>query len=102
MKQITRQNAKELGLDFDELIDDFYKTSYIEYIDSGWFSMRSIVLIGKEFFPNISEDLYGFWETNEYGWREYEGSRFNEINTLTKVEKKTRTVEETYWEEIND
>ena len=43
VNKITRANASELGVDFNELIDDFFETSYEEHRRGSNFYTRSSI-----------------------------------------------------------
>ena len=58
--------AKDYGLDFYELLDDFYDDSKSRHRRDSSFYKKSIVEISEENYPNVDKELYGFWETNEY------------------------------------
>ena len=104
VNKITRESAKELGIDFNDLIKDFYDTSYQEYHRNSTFSQQSIVEINEEYYPTVPKELYGYWETNEYDWSDEHGYISNHIDTLTRVELETvtRTITETCWFEVKD
>ena len=102
INKITRKLTKELGIDFDLLIDDFIDTSYEEHRRDSNFFTQSIVEIYQYLDDNIPEEWYGYWETNRY-INDYEhGYDATEINTLTRVVQKEREVIETYWAEVTD
>lgn len=60
INKITRESAKELGINFDDLIKDFYETSYQEYYKNSTFSRQSIVKIDEEYYPTVPKELYGY------------------------------------------
>lgn len=97
--KITRQNAKELGVDFNELISDFDDTSFQEHRRGSTFFTRSIIVIREQWFPEANRELDGYWETNTYISSE-DDKDLNEITELNRVEKKERVVTETYWEKV--
>lgn len=98
MNKITRAIAKELNIDFNDLISDFDDTSYKNYRRGSNFFTRSIVVINEEYFPDVPRDLDGFWETNTYVWDDNEGFNHMDIYELNRVEKKEKVVTTTYWE----
>ena len=98
MNKITREIAKELNIDFNDLISDFDDTSYQNHRSSSNFFTRSIVVINEKFFPNVPRELDGFWETNTYVWDDDEGYDHMNIYELNRVEKKEKVVTTTYWE----
>lgn len=100
MNKITRESAKEMGIDFNSLLDDM-ETSKEEHRRGSTFYMRSIVEINEKYFPEIPRELDGYWETNQYIWSEEDWDK-DEIDTLTRVEKKERIITETYWEPVKD
>lgn len=70
---------------------NFYVTSIVEFRteDAGYYHN----------VPNYS-DFIGTWETNSYIWDDSYGIDGSEITELTKVEKRTKVVETTYWEAV--
>jgi hypothetical protein len=100
MNKITRKTAKEMGIDFNSLLDDM-EPSVQEHRRANTFYKRSIVTINEEWFPEVPRELDGYWETNQYIWSEYDWDK-NEIEELTRVEKKERVITETYWEPVKD
>lgn len=100
INKITRATAKELGVDFNELINDMDEISYEEHRRGSNFFTRSIVVINQEYFPDINRELDGFWETNTYVSDSEWGHEKNEITELNRVEKKERVITKTYWEKV--
>lgn len=100
MNKITRESAKEMGIDFEIFLDDM-ETSKEEHRRGSTFYMRSIVEINEKYFPEVPRELDGYWETNQYVWSE-EYVDWNEIKELRRVEKKERVITETYWEPVKD
>lgn len=98
INKITRKNYPE---HFDSFIDDFYKTSYEEHRKGSSFFKRSIVWLDEERCPDFPE-LWGYWETNTYVWGDNFGCELRDIDTLTRVEQKTRTIEEKYWAPVQE
>jgi hypothetical protein len=101
MNKITRETAKEMGIDFENLISDMEIISYEEHRRGSNFYTRSVVEIKEEWFPEVSRELDGFWETNTYVSDSDWGHESSEIYELNRVEKKVKVVETTYWEKIN-
>lgn len=99
INKITRATAKELGIDFNELINDFDDISCQEHRRGSTFYIKSIVVINEEWFPSVSRELDGYWETNRYIWSE-EDVDLSEIRELNRVVKKERVITETYWEKV--
>lgn len=99
INKITRGTAKELGVNFNELISDFDDTSYKEHRRGATFYTRSIIVIREEWFPEVNKELHGYWETNTYISSE-DDRDLNEITELNRVEKKERVISETYWEKV--
>lgn len=97
INKITRENAKELNIDFNYLIEDFYCESYSEHRRGSNFHTRSIVMINEEYFPDVSRELDGFWETNTYIWDDNYGYEGSDIQEVTRVEKKEIVVTTTKW-----
>lgn len=100
MNKITRKTAKEMGINFNSLLDDM-ETSKEEHRRGSTFYMRSIVEINEKYFPEVPREFDGYWETNQYIWSEEDWDKY-EIDTLTRVEKKERIITETYWEPVKD
>ena len=99
INKITRNNAKELGVDFNELISDFNDTSYEEHRRGSTFYTRSIIVIREQWFPEVNRELDGYWETNTYVCSE-DDRDLSEITELNRVEKKERVITETYWDKV--
>lgn len=100
MNKITRKSAKEMGINFNSLLDDM-EPSVQEHRRGSTFYMRSIVEINEKYFPEVPRELDGYWETNQYIWSEEDWDK-DEIDTLTRVEKKERIITVTYWEPVKD
>ncbi len=101
MNQITRKNAIELGLDFNELISDFVENSYQEHRIGANFFTKSIIEINEKWYPNIDRKFDGYWETNTYIWDDNSGPEKDEITELNRVELKEKVVKTKYYELIN-
>jgi hypothetical protein len=102
INEINRKNAKELGLDFNELIEDFIEDSYDEHRRGSTFFKQSIIEINEEHYPNVNKELYGFWETNEYVYSDDYGFDKQDIDTLHRVVPKEKVVITKYWEKVKD
>ena len=100
INKITRQIAKELGIDFDILIEDFQEDSYEEHRRGSNFFTRSITEISEKYFPELPRELDGYWETNTYVFDSDYGREDSDIQELNRVEKKERIITETYWEKV--
>lgn len=92
--------AKQFGLDFDELLEYFYTDSFDSHRRGSSFYKQSIVEINEKYYPNIDKQLYGFWETNEYVWNDDYGFDKEDIDTLTRVVSKEKTITVKYWEKV--
>jgi hypothetical protein len=101
MNRIARQTAKELGINFDSLIDDMEIVSYEEHRRGSNFYTRSVIEINEKWFPELPRELDGFWETNTYVSDSEWGPDKSCINELNRVEEKTKVVEIKYWEKVN-
>lgn len=101
VNKITRANAKELNIDFDYLIEDFYEESYSEHRRGSNFFTKSIVQINEEYFPDVSRELDGFWETNTYIWDDSYGYENSDIHEVNRVEKKEIIITKTEWVPVN-
>jgi hypothetical protein len=97
INKITKENANELNVDFKYLIEDFIEDSYYEHRRGSSFYRKSIVEINEEFFPQVSRELDGFWETNIYVWDDNYGCGDDEINEFNRVEKKEVVITTTEW-----
>jgi translation elongation factor EF-4 len=102
INRLDEKIAKEYGLDFDELLDDFYDNSKSRYRRGSSFYKQSIVEISEEYYPNVDKELYGFWETNEYVYSDDYGFDKEDIDTLTRVILKEKVVTKKYWEKVKD
>jgi hypothetical protein len=100
MNKITRDTAKEMGVDFNSLINDMDEISYEEHRRGSNFFTRSIVVINEEYFPEIPRELDGFWETNTYISDSDYGHESSDIYELDRVEKKEKVVTTIYWEKV--
>lgn len=100
MNKITRQTAKEMGFDFDILLEDM-ETSKKTHRRGSTFFTQSIVVINERWCPEVPRELDGYWETNQYVCSDEYWDK-NEIVELTRVEKKERVITETYWEPVKD
>jgi hypothetical protein len=98
INKITRKNYPE---HFDSFIDDFYETSYQKHRRDSNFYRQSIVLLNEKYTPEFPE-LWGFWETNAYIWDDNYGCDDSDIDTLTRVEKRTKIIEEEYWTPVQE
>jgi hypothetical protein len=100
INEINRKNAKELGLDFNELIDDFIDESNSSHRRGSTFFKQSIVEINEKDYPNVNKELYGFWETNEYVCSDDYGFDKQDIDTLHRVVLKEKVIVTKYWEKV--
>jgi hypothetical protein len=100
MNRIARETAQYLGINFDSLIDDMEIVSYEEHRRGSSFYTRSVIEINEEWFPEVSRELDGFWETNTYVSDSEWGPDKSEIYELNRVEEKIKVVETTYWEKV--
>jgi len=100
INKLDEKIAKEYGLDFDELLDDFYDDSRSYHRRGSSFYKQSIVEISEEYYPNVDKELYGFWETNEYVCSDDYGFNKEDIDTLTRVILKEKVVTKKYWEKV--
>ena len=100
MNKITRETAKEMGIDFDNLISDMDITSFKQHRRGSSFYTRSVIEIDEELFPEVPRELDGFWETNEYVDDSEYGCDLDEIDELDRVEEKIKVTETKYWEKV--
>jgi hypothetical protein len=102
INKLDEKTAKEYGLDFDELLDDFYDDSNSHHRRGSTFFKQSIVEIDEEYYPDVDKELYGFWETNEYVYSDDYGFDKQDIDTLHRVVLKEKVVTTKYWEKVKD
>ena len=102
MNTITRKNAKESGIDFDSLLEDFIEDSYDEHRRGSSFYRQSIVEINQEWYPEISRKFDGYWETNDYIWDDNYGYDKSDIRELTRVERKEKVIKLVEWVPVKD
>ena len=100
INKLNEKIAKEYGLDFDELLDDFYDDLFVNPRRGSTFYKQSIVEINEENYPDVDKELYGFWETNEYVCSDDYGFDIEDIDTLTRVTQKEKTITVKYWEKV--
>ena len=100
INKLDEKTAKEYGLDFDELLDDFYDDSNSNHRRGSTFFKQSIVEIDEEYYPDVDKELYGFWETNEYVYSDDYGFDKQDIDTLHRVVLKEKVVTTKYWEKV--
>lgn len=100
INKLDEKIAIEYELDFDELLDNFYDDSFVSHRRGSSFYKQSIVEINEEHYPNVDKELYGFWETNEYMWNDDYGFDREDIDTLTRVVSKEKTITVKYWEKV--
>ena len=100
INELNEKIAEEFGLEFDELLNDFYDDSLEDHRRGSSFYKQSIVEINEKSYPHIDKELYGFWETNEYIYDDEYGFDKTEIHKLNRVVLKEKTVIEQYWEKV--
>ncbi len=100
INRLDEKTAKEYGLDFNELLDDFYDDSRSYHRRGSSFYKQSIVEISEEYYPDVDKELYGFWETNEYVCNDDYGFNKEDIDTLTRVVLKEKVITKKYWEKV--
>ena len=100
INKLDEKIAIEYGLDFDELLNDFYDDSSVNYRRGSTFYKQSIIEINEKHYPDVDKELYGFWETNEYIWNDDYGFDREDIDTLTRVVSKEKTITVKYWEKV--
>ncbi len=100
INEINEKIAEQFGLDFDDVLDDFYDDSSVNHRRGSSFYKTSIIEINEEYYPDVDKELYGFWETNEYIWDDDYGFDKEDIDTLTRVALKERTIVTQYWERV--
>ena len=102
INKINEEIAEQFGLNFDELLEDFYTDSNAMHRRGSSFYKQSIVEINEKHYPYIDKQLYGFWETNEYIWNDDYGFDKEDIDTLTRVIQKEKTISVKYWEKAEN
>ena len=100
INKLDEKIAIEYGLDFDELLEDFYTDSFVNHRRGSTFYKQSIIEINEKHYPDVDKELYGFWETNEYIWNDDYGFDREDIDTLTRVVSKEKTITVKYWEKV--
>ena len=100
INKLDEKIAKEYGLDFDELLEDFYDDSFVNHRRGSTFYKQSIVEINEKHYPNVDKELYGFWETNEYVCSDDYGFNKEDVDTLHRVVLKEKVVTTKYWEKV--
>ena len=100
INKLDEKIAIEYGLDFDKLLDDFYDDSFVNHRRGSTFYKQSIIEINEKHYPDVDKELYGFWETNEYIWNDDYGFDREDIDTLTRVVSKEKTITVKYWEKV--
>ena len=100
INKLDERTAEQFGLNFDDLLNDFYDDSLSVHRGGSTFYKQSIVEINEEYYPNVDKQLYGFWETNEYIYDDDDGFDKGEIHTLTRVVQKEKTIVQKYWEKL--
>jgi len=94
INKITRESVgKEL---FENIIDDWEDFSRQDHRKQSNFYVQAIFIINEEFLPD-RPDLWGFWESNSFIWDSEYGMDRSDIDELTRVEKKTKTVVTEEW-----
>jgi len=97
INKITRKSAKELGVDFDYLVEDLGEYSYNEPRRGSSYYAKGIVEISEKIAPLASRELDGFWETNEYTGDYDDGYDGEDIDELIRVKKQSKIVETFEW-----
>lgn len=100
MNKVTKEDYPQL---FANICDAVIEDSRRDYRRGSNFFTQSIVEFKPEHQEYYNIDLtpfYGTWETNTY-LSDYEyGTEWSEIDELTRVEKKEKTVVTTTWEPV--
>lgn len=102
--KITRKEHPDIFEEIFELVichvenkhrkrDTFFRTSIVEF-----------KLEYSQYYPKIADfsTYIGTWMTNSYVWSDSCGADYTDIYELTKVEKKTKTVTQEYWEPVTE
>lgn len=97
INKITRKNCKDLGLDFDEILEADWEIniSYEKYRKGSNFFTRWVLNIDEDYCKEIFPDhlfLTGLWETNTFIVDANHGYNSDEIDELIRVEKIEKTV----------
>jgi len=100
MNKITRRTPIPGGINFADLIDDFDCHSSDHHRRGSSFWRQSIVKIDADYFPELPEEFYGYWETNEYSYDSEYGPEKREIIELKRVEKVKVVIETFEWVEV--
>ena len=103
MNKITKKEYPSLFQEIGEFVID---DSRRDHRRGSNFFVDSIVEFTADyakFFPEITDftPFIGTWETNTYIWDDNHGAEWNEIDTLTRVEKKEVVTTKTVWEPVS-
>ena len=98
INKILRKDNPE---QFEDFIDDFEETSYEKHRRGSTFFLKWIIKIDEKWFPEVSRELDGYWETNKFVFSKEDYDR-NEITELNKVEKKEKVITTTEWVKITE
>lgn len=102
MNKIELKNIPAL---FEYISEFIIEDSYSDHRRNSNFFTKSIIEFTSEhskFFPEVPNfnDYLGTWETNVYISDREHGTDWSSLNELTRVEKKTKIITTTYWEEV--
>lgn len=98
INKIERKENPELFQKLAEGVDDIINKEHRKYSS---FYCNALILIDEECFPEEEfKPYYGTWMSNDIIWSDAEGYDSGDIDSLVRVEKKTRTIVEEYWDVV--
>lgn len=87
---------------FNTLLEGFIDFADKDHRKYSSFYVTALIEIDEECFPEEQfKPYYGTWLSNQFVWSDRDGG-FSDIHELHRVETKTRTVTEEYWEKVKD
>jgi hypothetical protein len=101
MNKISKAECPEL---FENIGDAVIEDSRVDHRRGANFFVQSVVEFKEEhakYYPTIDlTPFIGTWETNTYIRDDNSGSEWDEINTLTRVEKNEIIITKKVWEPV--
>lgn len=98
INEITKDMYPDI---WDLILEDYYDIEK-DHRKGSSFYCTLVYLIDEEFFPNHPE-LHGYWMTTEpLVWVDYYCLLDEGPTKLKRVEKKTRTITEEYWDIVKE
>lgn len=99
INRIERKDNPEL---FKELLEGHTELVNKEHRKYSSFYCNALIEINEYNFPDEErfKPYYGLWMTNDIIWDDAHGFDSSDIDELTRVVKKTRTIIEEYYEDV--